>query len=90
MTVRETVDARKTKLGADDLPALFADAESVTVGQGKKSATFARSAGALDMDALVAKALGRSGNLRAPAMRVGRHWLVGYCEPAWDAFFSGS
>ena len=30
-------------------------------------------------------ALGPSGNLRAPAAKVGKTWLVGFNEEAWDA-----
>jgi len=72
---------------AGDLPGLFAGAESVTVGKGAKSRTFSKRDGTMDAAELTAAALGPSGNLRAPAVRVGKRWLVGYCEPAWTEFF---
>lgn len=85
MTVRETVDARKTKYGEDDLPDLFGDAKEIVVAKGKKVLRFKPGT---DEWADVAKAaIGRSGNLRAPTVRVGKRVLVGYGDPAWEAFF---
>lgn len=33
------------------------------------------------------KILGPSGNLRAPAMRMGKTWLVGYSEETYERLF---
>ena len=82
LTVRETVDARKTRFGEEDLEALFKGAKEVVVTKGKKAERFQPGD-----DGLAAAALGRSGNLRAPAVRVGKRWLVGYSDEPWGAFF---
>ncbi len=82
LTVRETVEARKTRYGEEDLEALFQGAKEVVVTKGKKAESFKPG------DAgLAGAALGRSGNLRAPAVRVGKRWLVGFSDAPWDAFF---
>ena len=83
ITVRETVDARKQKLGADDLPALFEGATRVVVARGKSFESF-EPRKEEELEELLARALGRSGNLRAPAARFGKRWLVGYSDAAWD------
>lgn len=38
---------------------------------------------------LAGEVLGPSGNLRAPALRIGHDWLVGFGEQAWQAYFQG-
>ena len=32
-------------------------------------------------------ALGPTGNLRAPALRLGKTWLIGFGEPTYEARF---
>ena len=83
------MDARRTRIGADDLPDLFAGATRVVVAQGRRSTAFDLRPGGGDMQALVEHALGRSGNLRAPSVRVGTRWLVGYGEAAWAEALGG-
>jgi hypothetical protein len=82
LTVRETVDARKERFGEDDLADLFKGAKEVVVAKGKKSLSFKPSD-----DGLAAVALGRSGNLRAPTVKVGKRYLVGYSDGVWADFF---
>ncbi len=76
------MDARKTRYGAADLDELFAGATKVIVAKGKKSAEL-DPRDADDRDELARAALGPTGNLRAPAARVGKTWLVGWGDPAW-------
>jgi hypothetical protein len=83
MTVRETVDARKIKYGEDDLEDLFSGAKEVVVAKGKKTLSFQPG----DPD-LVGVALGRSGNLRAPTVKVGKRYLVGFNAEVWEGFFA--
>jgi len=85
MAVRETVDARKTKYGSGDIAPLFVDASEVVVAKGKTAVRFdPKTASIDDIEAL---ALGRSGNLRAPTIRVGKRVLVGFADPVWVEFF---
>ncbi|MCR9244108.1 MAG: hypothetical protein NXI31_03695 [bacterium] len=37
-----------------------------------------------DADALEGAAIGPSGNLRAPTLRTGKTWFVGFSADAWD------
>ena len=36
---------------------------------------------------LVEAMLGPTGNLRAPTLRLGKTWIVGFGEPAWLDYF---
>lgn len=83
VTIRETQDARKQRFGPDDLDALFAGASKVIVGRGKKHEVFDLNSRDLDRAALMKSALGPSGNLRAPAVRAGKTWLIGFQQDAW-------
>jgi hypothetical protein len=86
MTVRETVDARKTRFEETDLEELFSSAKEVVVAKGKKTLRFAVG-DEMDWSAFAGEALGRSGNLRAPTVRVGKRMLVGYSDGVWEEFF---
>lgn len=57
------------------------------VGKGAKSREFDPS-DERERKELATAALGPSGNLRAPTLRVGDVFLVGFCEPAWKQFFA--
>lgn len=57
---------------------MFGGAREVVVAKGKNAVTFAAGD-----PALRTAALGPSGNLRAPAARIGERWLVGFHEQAW-------
>jgi arsenate reductase-like glutaredoxin family protein len=81
-TAREVVDARKQKLAPKDLPALFAKADKIVVCRGQQSEELrfaARTPTLAELDAT----LGQTGNLRAPTIRIGKTYYVGFSEPAW-------
>ena len=88
MPVKETIDARKQRFGADEVMALFGDARYVIAGKGRKSVKFDLKADDLDEAEVVKAVLGPSGNLRAPAVRAGKTWLVGFQADAWGGVFS--
>lgn len=75
------------KIDAAALPALFEGGRRIVAARGKKSVAFDLADGVTPD--IAAEVLGRSGTLRAPTARVGRDWLVGFGEPAWEAFFGG-
>ena len=85
MTVRETVNATKERFGAADLPGLFEGAKSIVVARGKKILTFNPSQD--DAEEIARVVLGPSGNLRAPALRRGKTWLVGFHGEAYAQEF---
>lgn len=87
ITVRETVDARKVRYGEGDLAELFEGANKVVAGRGKTSVEFDLKKGDVDAAELAKRTLGPSGNLRAPAAKLGKTWLVGFSEDAWRAAF---
>lgn len=68
--------------GKADLEALLEGASTIVSARGKKTAVFDLMGGTDPAD-LAKELLGRTGNLRAPAARLGKTWLVGWGEPAW-------
>ena len=65
--------------------ALMSEANDVLVAKGKKLLRF--EPGTSDPDELAGAILGRSGTLRAPAIRVGKTFLVGYHEDGYSEIF---
>ena len=64
-------------------------AREVLVAKGKKSWTFKAPKSAADWEEVAAVAIGPTGNLRAPTLRMGTRWIVGYGEDAWVEAFGG-
>ncbi len=79
------VDARKTRYGKDDLAELFAEAKRIVVAKGKKTLSF--DPGTDDPDDITKAVLGPSGNLRAPTVRCGNTWLVGFNDDLYEDSF---
>lgn len=88
LTAREVVDARKVRFGAAELPALFAGAARLAIAKGK-SPLDVPVVGPVD-GAVLAAALGPSGNLRAPTLRLGTTYVVGFDEALWRRIFDGA
>ncbi len=65
--------------------ALMNDAETVLVAKGKKLLRF--DVKTADADELAGVILGRSGTLRAPAIRVGKTFVVGYHADGYGEVF---
>ncbi len=78
------MNATRERHGRDDLAALFDGARRVVVSKGKKSVTFDVAPGAKLPSEVADAVLGPTGNLRAPAVRVGTTWLVGFHADAWE------
>ena len=87
VTVRETVNASKDRYGKSDLKQLLAEASKVVVAKGKKVVTFDMKQDAPSANELAKVVLGPTGNLRAPAARVGKTWLIGFNEEAYSGPF---
>ncbi len=87
MTVRETVNATKERYGKSDLKALFADASKVVVAKGKKVVEFDLKKAPPTSAELEKVVLGPTGNLRAPAIRTGKTWLIGFNADAYAERF---
>lgn len=68
---------------------MFADAAKVHVAKGKKVLTFEPNKDSFDVEAFHKAAIGPSGHLRAPTIKAGKTWLVGFSEEAYSAQFGG-
>ncbi len=69
-------DARKEKLEADAVWELMESAERIVVAKGKSVETFVPDED--DRGAILKAVLGRSGSLRAPTVKTGNTFFVGY------------
>ena len=78
MTPTTQVDARKERLDADATRALLSSVSDVVAVKGKKTLRFSLDSNAAPSDDLLAAVMGPSGNLRAPALRVGTTLVVGF------------
>ena len=80
--VDEEVDARKWVLQGDEAWQLVAGADRIMVAAGKKIEEFVPAQAA--KDEVLARITGRTGNLRAPALRRGRTFYIGYNEALYS------
>lgn len=81
------MDARKERYGAKDLDKLFEGTSKLIAVRGKKAQTFDLKNGGYERAEFEKAVLGPTGNLRAPAMRMGKTWLVGFGEETYDEIF---
>ncbi|HIG86841.1 MAG TPA: hypothetical protein EYQ25_07355 [Planctomycetes bacterium] len=86
LTIRETVNAAKDKIGAKDLKGVLKDATKLVVAKGKKVMTFDLVRQKMTGAELAKVMLGPTGNLRAPTMRLGKKVLVGFSAEAFEEY----
>ena len=82
--IRETVEARKQKIAGDDAWELLAAASEIVAGRGKKFQVFDPAGD--DREEILKVCLGRTGNLRAPTLKIGDRLLVGFNEAMYDQY----
>ena len=80
--------ANKKKFDRAEAMALLKGAETILVAKGKKLLRFDNPV-AGDADAIAGVILGRSGTLRAPTIKVGGLFLIGYHAQAYADVFKG-
>jgi arsenate reductase-like glutaredoxin family protein len=78
------VNAAKERYGDADLESLFEGAKKVVAMKGKKVTVLDLGKDPEAMSELGAVALGPTGNLRAPTLRVGKTWLIGFNEEEYE------
>ncbi|MCP5155125.1 MAG: hypothetical protein H6983_13215 [Ectothiorhodospiraceae bacterium] len=83
----EDVIPASRKLGRDDATDLARSAARVIVAKGKKVSEF--TVRGEPGEEVVAAMLGPTGNLRAPALKVGRTVLVGFDEESYRSVLLG-
>lgn len=76
MVIAVEQDARKQSYRGEEVWQLLAEAEKVYVAAGKEVLEFEPATA--DRNLLLKKVIGPSGNLRAPAIRVGKVFYIGY------------
>ncbi|HFQ90808.1 MAG TPA: hypothetical protein ENK27_12115 [Desulfobulbus sp.] len=82
--IDETVEARKQKIAGNDAWNLLADAAEIVVGRGKKYQVISPSEE--NREEILRLCLGRTGNLRAPTLRIGDRLLVGFNEAMYSEY----
>ena len=76
LKIKETVDARKEKIDDNNAWKIIAKATDIAVVKGKKELHFAPSSE--NRADILKVAMGPSGNLRAPTLKIGNNFLVGF------------
>ena len=87
MSIKEVVDARKTRIDAEDAWQLLKNAGSVAVAKGKKVQRFA--AVSDQKEAVLKSVMGPSGSLRAPTYRSGDQFVVGFNPDLYEEWTNG-
>ena len=82
--ITEAVEARKQKIAGDDAWAILAVADELIVGRGKKFEVFNPKKD--DKDAILKVCLGRTGNLRAPTLKMGKRIVVGFNDDMYAQY----
>lgn len=83
------MNASKERFGQKDLKTLFKDAKRIVVARGKRFEILDLKRGSPGPAALAGLVLGPTGNLRAPAIRTGKTWVIGFNEDVYAETFGG-
>ena len=84
ISINEAVEARKQKIADDDAWELLSGAEKIVVGKGKKVVTFDPKTDS--KEDILKSCLGRTGNLRAPTLKIGNLLVVGFNEDMYNTY----
>ncbi len=84
ISLKEVVEARKQKIEGDEAWKLLGAADEIVVGRGKKYQVFHPSSDS--RDDILKVSLGRTGNLRAPALKIGSRMVVGFNEDMYREY----
>lgn len=82
--ITEQVDARKQQITEINAWELLKGAQEIIVGRGKKYLSFKPSEAA--KPEILANCLGRTGNLRAPALKIGKMIIIGFNEDMYAKY----
>jgi len=84
ITIDEAVEARKMKIAGEDAWNLLSGAKKIVVGKGKKMLTFDPKTD--DKEEILKHCLGRTGNLRAPTLKIGDLLVVGFNDAMYEEY----
>ena len=82
--IEEAVEARKVQITDEKAWELLKVAKEIVVGRGKQSQSFKPSAE--NKAEILSNCLGRTGNLRAPTLKIGKMFIVGFNEDMYDNY----
>jgi arsenate reductase-like glutaredoxin family protein len=82
--ISEAVEARKQKIEGDNAWAILGSAKELVVGRGKKFQVYDPKKD--DKAAVLKVCLGRTGNLRAPTLKMGDRVVVGFNDDMYEQF----
>lgn len=83
-TIDKAVEARKQKIEGDEAWNLLAANDQIVVGRGKKVVIYDPSKD--DKDEILKVCLGRTGNLRAPTLKIGSLLVVGFNDEMYAQY----
>ncbi len=83
--IAEEVDARKETVACDHVWDLIEGADKIHVASGKKTIVY--EPGESVKEEVLKKATGRTGNLRAPALKIGNEWYIGFSQGLYEQLF---
>ncbi len=83
--IKTAVDARKQRIDADAAWELLKSAASITTAKGKKVQTFNPESDA--KADILKQAMGPSGNLRAPSLRIKDSYVIGFNKELYEKGF---
>ena len=83
VTARETVDARKVKVGKPQIAQILRGTHMVIAAKGAAAVEFNLREEPPVEKILYENLIGPTGSLRAPAIRIGRTLVVGFSEDTW-------
>ncbi len=84
ITIETVVEARKQKIEEDHAWNLLSEADEVVVAKGKKVQVFRPATD--DRREIIKACTGRTGNLRAPALRIGNRMIVGFNQEMYERY----
>lgn len=84
ITIDETVEARKRKIEGDEAWNLLAEGDQIVVGRGKKVVVHDPKND--DREEILKTCLGRTGNLRAPTLKIGSLRIVGFNDAMYAQY----
>ncbi|MFT5701973.1 MAG: hypothetical protein ACI8ZB_004877 [Desulforhopalus sp.] len=84
--IETEVDAKKQPCQSEDAWKLVEKAEKIVVASGQKTVEYDPSSA--DKDEVLKKITGRTGNLRAPALKIGNVYYIGFNVGMYDSLFA--
>ncbi|PID72179.1 MAG: hypothetical protein CSB34_03755 [Desulfobulbus propionicus] len=84
VTPQEITDARKEKIEGEAAWKLLSSADELIIGRGKKFTVYNPKSD--DKEIILKQSLGRTGNLRAPTLKIGNKVIVGFSEDMYNEY----